>query len=81
MQRSATCFLNIIAKQVLRGEFSVETAYSVPAPRFDTQAERALCSTAKKLLIAGKFESGVLHAKWIMHEGRPHLGEYVGHVQ
>lgn len=74
----AVHFFNITAKQVLAGRFPVESGHVVPAPGLGSDLELALRSDTEKLVAVSGFGTGMLHAEWVLRDGRPHLIECAG---
>jgi biotin carboxylase len=64
-------FLNTTETQLFPGRHPVERGHVVPAPAGDAALERAMHT----LVAATGFRSGILHAEWILRDGRPHLLE------
>lgn len=72
-------FTNITAKSVQHGDSPVELGHVAPAPLPADVAERMAAAT-RRLLAATGFRTGVVHAEWILHDGRPHLVECAGRL-
>ena len=72
-------FANITAKSVLHGDSPVEVGHVAPAPLPADVAQRMVEATGR-LLAATGFGTGVVHAEWILHDGRPHLVECAGRL-
>lgn len=75
-------FLNVTAKQVLPGPYPVELGHTVPAPEDGPggAAREALAHATAELVAAVGFSTGVLHAEWVLSDGRPHLIECAGRL-
>ncbi len=77
--RGSVLFLNVTAKSVFHGTHPVENGHVVPAPL--EPGVRALLTDAMTALIrATGFDSGILHAEWILVQGRPALIECAGRL-
>ncbi|MCX4628622.1 acyl-CoA dehydrogenase family protein [Streptomyces sp. NBC_01443] len=72
-------FVNVTAKSVQDSRHPVETGHVVPAG-LPAGTVAALESAMAALVRATGFRSGVLHAEWILHQGRPHLVECAGRL-
>ena len=70
-------FLNVTAKSVQATRHPVETGHVVPADSTRADVMRAAMTS---LIAATGFGSGVLHAEWILVDGRPHLVECAGRL-
>ncbi|MEU8779618.1 ATP-grasp domain-containing protein [Streptomyces sp. NPDC048606] len=74
-----TEFSNITAKSVQYGDSPVELGHVAPAALPAEVAEQ-LAAATRRLLAATGFRTGVVHAEWILHDGRPHLVECAGRL-
>lgn len=70
-------FENVTAKTVVPGPYPVELCHLVPAP-LDPGARSAFVAATRALVTAIGFETGILHAEWILTEHGPTLVECAG---
>ncbi|MFC8223971.1 ATP-grasp domain-containing protein [Streptomyces sp. NPDC057362] len=70
-------FINITAKDVLPGRHPVELGHTIPA---SSDADDALRTAMTDLVAALGFSTGILHAEWVLTDGRPHLIECAGRL-
>ena len=75
-------FLNVTAKSVQATRHPVETGHVVPAGSalIDPMGADTMRAAMASLIAATGFGSGVLHAEWILVDGRPHLVECAGRL-
>jgi biotin carboxylase len=73
VHRGRIVFHNATETQVYPGRHPVECGHVVPA-ELDADPDMPL-EAMRELVAATGFESGVLHAEWILRDGRPHLLE------
>jgi biotin carboxylase len=73
VHRGRIVFVNATETQVYPGRHPVECGHVVPA-ELDADAEMPL-DAITRLVEATGFDSGVLHAEWILRDGRPYLLE------
>jgi biotin carboxylase len=73
VHRGRIVFHNTTETQVYPGRHPVECGHVVPA-ELDADANMPL-DVIRELVTATGFESGVLHAEWILRDGRPYLLE------
>ncbi|WP_441245326.1 ATP-grasp domain-containing protein [Kitasatospora sp. McL0602] len=72
-------FWNVTAKSVQDSRYPVEVGHALPADLpADTVA--GLRRAIQQLATAVDFRSGILHAEWILADGRPHLVECAGRL-
>jgi biotin carboxylase len=67
-------FQNVTAKLVQEGRYPVEIGHTVPA-QLPAEAVSALTDGMSRLIRATGYDHGVLHAEWILADGRPYLIE------
>ncbi|WP_255949498.1 ATP-grasp domain-containing protein [Streptomyces odontomachi] len=73
-------FRNVTAKDVQPGRHPVEAGHRVPAV-LPEETDEYLAALMTDLVVATGFGSGVLHAEWILRDGRrPHLVECAGRI-
>ncbi|MFE5079700.1 ATP-grasp domain-containing protein [Streptomyces mirabilis] len=70
-------FVNITQKSVAAGPHPVETGHLVPAPVPEPVAE-ALLQSMRRLIAAVGYDTGILHAEWIVQDGQPIVIECAG---
>lgn len=68
-------FLNVTAKETLQGRHPVEVGHSVPT---DETIRQAVAPAVEQLIATVGFETGILHAEWILQHGQPFLVECAG---
>jgi biotin carboxylase len=68
-------FLNVTAKETLPGRHPVEVGHSVPG---DDATRNQLAAAVEQLVAAVGFQTGILHAEWILQHGEPYLVECAG---
>lgn len=73
VHRGRIVFHNTTETQVYPGRHPVECGHIVPA-ELDADPDMPL-EAMRKLVEATGFESGILHAEWILREGKPYLLE------
>ena len=73
VHRGRIVFHNATETQVYPGRHPVESGHIVPA-ELDADPDLPL-EAMRELVAATGFQSGILHAEWILREGRPHLLE------
>lgn len=73
-------FTNVTAKRVLAGLRPVEVGHVVPAPSIPVAVQESLEESVRLLVLALKFDTGVLHSEWILHDGVPVLVESAGRL-
>lgn len=77
VRHGAVIFENITAKTVIAGPYPVELGHLLPAPL--SQDTQIAFDTAMKTLVAALgFQTGILHAEWILTESGPTLVECAG---
>lgn len=77
VRRGEVIFENVTAKTVIPGPHPVELGHLMPAPA--TPAVQAQFAEAIRTLVAALgFETGILHAEWILTEHGPTLVECAG---
>ncbi len=77
VQRGEIVFENITAKTVIAGPYPVELGHLLPAP-LDHGTRIAFETAIRDLVDALGFETGILHAEWILTESGPTLVECAG---
>lgn len=70
-------FHNITAKTVIPGPYPVELGHLLPAP-LDQGTQTAFEAATRSLVAATGFQTGILHAEWILTEQGPTLVECAG---
>ncbi|WP_406202264.1 ATP-grasp domain-containing protein [Kitasatospora sp. NBC_01560] len=70
-------FENVTAKTVIAGPYPVELGHLLPAP-LDQDTRAAFQDAIRKLVSATGFETGILHAEWILTDAGPTLVECAG---
>ncbi|MFC9327591.1 ATP-grasp domain-containing protein [Kitasatospora sp. NPDC057015] len=70
-------FENITAKTVIPGPYPVELGHLLPAP-LDQDTQLAFETAIRALVAALGFQTGILHAEWILTEAGPTLVECAG---
>ncbi|WP_238427029.1 ATP-grasp domain-containing protein, partial [Streptomyces adustus] len=70
-------FENVTAKTVVPGPYPVELGHLLPAP-LDEDIQSAFAAAIRALVAATGFETGILHAEWILTESGPTLVECAG---
>ncbi|GAA3723435.1 ATP-grasp domain-containing protein [Salinactinospora qingdaonensis] len=79
VHNGAVAFSTITAKSVLESRHPVETGHALPAD-VDEGTAAALREAMATLVAATGFDYGVLHAEWMLDEGRPQLVECAGRL-
>jgi biotin carboxylase len=74
VQDGATRLVNVTGKTVQRSRFPVELGHTVPADLPAGTIHELIASTRDLVTVTG-FRCGILHAEWILVDGRPHLVE------
>jgi len=77
VQRGDIIFQNITAKTVIPGPYPVELGHLLPAP-LDQDTQTAFETAMRALVAATGFQTGILHAEWILTESGPTLVECAG---
>jgi biotin carboxylase len=77
VQRSEIIFGNVTAKTVVAGPYPVELGHLLPAP-LGTDTQIAFETAMQALVAALGFQTGILHAEWILTEAGPTLVECAG---
>ncbi|KUN29518.1 hypothetical protein AQJ23_01765 [Streptomyces antibioticus] len=77
VQRGDIIFENITAKTVIPGPYPVELGHLLPAP-LDRDTQTAFETAMRALVAATGFQTGILHAEWILTESGPALVECAG---
>ena len=72
-------FHNITAKDTQSGRHPVELGHVLPAP-LDRPVQDALLRAMGLLVAATGFDTGLLHAEWILVDGAPYLVECAGRL-
>lgn len=72
-------FCNVTETQLIPGPHPVEQVHVVPAG-FAPEDTAAAASAMAALVAATGFRTGILHAEWIRHDGRPHLVECAARI-
>ncbi|WP_200216694.1 ATP-grasp domain-containing protein [Micromonospora coerulea] len=79
VDRGRTVFGNTTGKAVQAGRYPVELGHTVPAPISDTLGAKLVAAT-EALAEAIGYDTGVLHAEWIVADGEPVLVECAGRL-
>jgi biotin carboxylase len=77
VQRGEIIFENVTAKTVIEGPYPVELGHLLPAP-LDQGIRSAFATAMRALVDAIGFQTGILHAEWILAEAGPTLVECAG---
>ncbi|WP_316755861.1 ATP-grasp domain-containing protein [Streptomyces herbicida] len=77
VQGGEIIFENITAKTVISGRYPVELGHLLPAP-LGQDTQHAFETAMRALVAALGFETGILHAEWILTESGPTLVECAG---
>ncbi|MFF4717417.1 ATP-grasp domain-containing protein [Streptomyces eurythermus] len=77
VRQGEVIFENVTAKTVLPGPYPVEQGHLLPAP-LDAGTQEAFATALRKLIAATGFQTGILHAEWILTEHGPTLVECAG---
>ncbi|MER5640350.1 ATP-grasp domain-containing protein [Kitasatospora sp. NPDC002227] len=72
-------FVNVTAKSVQDSKYPVETGHALPAD-LPSEVNDALRQAIQQLATVVGFCNGILHAEWILADGRPHLVECAGRL-
>ncbi|MFF4268917.1 ATP-grasp domain-containing protein [Streptomyces sp. NPDC001536] len=70
-------FQNVTAKTVIPGPYPVELGHLLPAP-LDEDTQGAFGTAMRALVAATGYQTGILHAEWILTESGPTLVECAG---
>ncbi|MDQ3405092.1 MAG: ATP-grasp domain-containing protein, partial [Actinomycetota bacterium] len=70
-------FENVTAKSLIPGPYPVELGHLLPAP-LDPPTQAAFGTALRALVAAIGFQTGILHAEWILDEDGPVLVECAG---
>lgn len=70
-------FQNVTAKTVIPGPYPVELGHLLPAP-LDEDTQSAFGTAMRALVAATGYQTGILHAEWILTESGPTLVECAG---
>jgi biotin carboxylase len=74
VQGGAAIFTNVTAKHLWPGDRPVERGHDVPAPIVEPERQ-ALVDASTRLVAATGFDTGILHAEWIVTDAGPALVE------
>ncbi|MFC4033468.1 ATP-grasp domain-containing protein [Streptomyces polygonati] len=77
VRRGEIIFENVTAKTVIDGPYPVELGHLLPAP-LDQDTQAAFGTAMRALIAALGFQTGILHAEWILTEAGPTLVECAG---
>ncbi|MFD9435745.1 ATP-grasp domain-containing protein [Streptomyces sp. NPDC060002] len=77
VRRGEIIFANITAKTVVPGPYPVELGHLLPAP-LDQDTQTAFETAMRALVASIGFQTGILHAEWILTESGPTLVESAG---
>jgi biotin carboxylase len=77
VRRGEIVFENITAKTVIPGPYPVELGHLLPAP-LDPDTQLGFETAIRALVAALGFQTGILHAEWILTESGPTLIECAG---
>ncbi|MFF4803298.1 ATP-grasp domain-containing protein [Streptomyces sp. NPDC001351] len=77
VRRGEIIFENTTAKTVIPGPYPVELGHLLPAP-LDRDTQTAFETAMRALVAAIGFQTGILHAEWILTESGPTLVECAG---
>ena len=79
VRHGAVLFENITQKAVAQGGHPVEIGHTVPAPA-DPARSSQLAAQTRRLLTAIGFDTGIIHAEWIVTDAGPVLVECAGRI-
>ncbi|MGK5113681.1 ATP-grasp domain-containing protein [Geodermatophilus sp. CPCC 205506] len=77
VRAGSVIFENVTAKTVVPGPYPVELGHLVPAP-LERTTRAAFAAATRSLVAAIGFDTGILHAEWILTEHGPTLVECAG---